>query len=645
MTVTYNDATYTYDDARLTYDGTLPQFDNATVTVQAAFGSAPLDTSPRWQDITEWVRHLNINRGRRSEYVSYGVGRAVITLDNRDRRFDPEYTSSPYYGDLNPMVPIRVQATYGGATYTLFYGFAQGWPTVYAMPNVDAVTRLQVIDLSRILRQIETPVTLYGNYVKSVATANTFYWPLTQPTAGLAYDEINNVPVDVAEYSSVNPTAYESDAAAGDPVMMAARNGNSGVTLAGRAGDPKPFTTGKIKSVAFIVDATCENPDYAGVGADGAIVTFLTATNDGISVAYGSGFLDVYYSNVTDNQYATVNLTQGFTRDRANLVVVEAAAGYITTYVNGVSVNVTALSTGTQTIVALLKSYIRITAKGSIGQVVVSDTVLGNTNMFNNAFGYDGDDTGTRLNRIQQATINIPSLFDIETGDQTVSPYYTEGANLLDVAEQLAIIETGSAYVSKDNKLTFKNRSTMNGTNIVAIFDDENIDTQYSGISVDGHTLDTIVNRVTARYQYGTVTVEDTASIDAYGTAQRNLDARMTDNPTVATQTAQSLLDRSSQPKTRITQLDINVRSDTAQALPVVASLDLTDDVAVRFTPTGVGDPLWRAVTVQGISHTITSDSWETELYLAPGAINTNGALLVLNDDTYGKLDSGNKLG
>jgi len=63
------------------------------------------------------------------------------------------------------------------------------------------------------------------------------------------------------------------------------------------------------------------------------------------------------------------------------------------------------------------------------------------------------------------------------------------------------------------------------------------------------------------------------------------------------------------------------------------------------FTPTGVGDPLWRAVTVQGVRHTITSDSWETELYLAPGAINTNGALLVLNDDTYGKLDSGNKLG
>jgi hypothetical protein len=32
-------------------------------------------------------------------------------------------------------------------------------------------------------------------------------------------------------------------------------------------------------------------------------------------------------------------------------------------------------------------------------------------------------------------------------------------------------------------------------------------------------------------------------------------------------------------------------------------------------------------------------------LYLSPSAVNTNGALLVLDDDTYGKLDDGNKLG
>jgi len=44
------------------------------------------------------------------------------------------------------------------------------------------------------------------------------------------------------------------------------------------------------------------------------------------------------------------------------------------------------------------------------------------------------------------------------------------------------------------------------------------------------------------------------------------------------------------------------------------------------------------------LSHTITLDRWDVSLYLSPGPINTNGPLLVLDDDTYGELDN-NKLG
>jgi len=88
----------------------------------------------------------------------------------------------------------------------------------------------------------------------------------------------------------------------------------------------------------------------------------------------------------------------------------------------------------------------------------------------------------------------------------------------------------------------------------------------------------------------------------------------------------------------------VNVRADTSM-VPTVAALELADDVTVSFTPTGVGDELWRAVRVQGLSHTITLERWDCQLYLAPGPVNTNGPLMLLDDDEYGKLSSGNKLG
>jgi hypothetical protein len=514
------------------------------------------------------------------------------------------------------------------------------------MPNVDAVSRLQLVDLSRVLRQVDAPVTLQKSVVDKYKTSNSFYWPLTNPTAGIIYDEINNVAVDVHEYLSSNPTAYVSDVAAGDTVLMAARVGSLGVTLARVGSDPVPFTQGKLKVAGFVVDSTCFNQEYnGGAGSDGGNVLALTAINDGIYVSYSGSSMTVEYSNITDNVQASYFGTPGYPRERGNFVYVVATSTTLTVYLNGSVLATVAMTAGTQNIVGIVKTFLQIRARGSIGQVYLSDTAIPPTELSDAVFGFSGEDTGTRLNRIQELTINVPSLFDIQTGDQAVSSYFTAGANVLDLADQLAAIEVGDAFVSKENKLTFKNRTSKSTTNIVALFDDERNDTPYSVINVDGHALDTIVNRVVVNYRHGSVTVEDTNSINEYGVSRRSVDALMEDNPEAAEQIASNMLSRFAQPKTRITELGINVRSDTSKALPVVSSLELTDNVAVKLTPVGVGDPLWRAVVVQGISHRITPETWDTQLYLAPGSIDTNGPLLVLNDDTYGKLSSGNKLG
>ena len=163
-------------------------------------------------------------------------------------------------------------------------------------------------------------------------------------------------------------------------------------------------------------------------------------------------------------------------------------------------------------------------------------------------------------------------------------------------------------------------------------------------VEVGANTVGAIRNSVAVGYATDTVIVEDSTSVAAYGRAQEFLDARLIDDPTTAEAIGQVVLDKSKDPRTRVRRLEVNVRSQPSM-VPTVAELELGSDVVVAFTPTNVGAELWRAVRVQGISHRITPDSWTCGLYLAPGPFTANGPLFVLDDDTYGKLDSGNKLG
>jgi hypothetical protein len=76
------------------------------------------------------LRGLNITRGR-FNYVQPGgegferqePGRATITLDNADGRFDPYNAGSPLTGLLIPGRRVQIKATIGGTTYWLFHGW------------------------------------------------------------------------------------------------------------------------------------------------------------------------------------------------------------------------------------------------------------------------------------------------------------------------------------------------------------------------------------------------------------------------------------------------------------------------------------------------------------------------------------------
>lgn len=112
-------------------------------------------------DISTSVRSVTTNRGRRRALERFGTGTATITLDNRDRSFDPTNTASPYYNatvgvtGVVPSIPVVIRATWNGVTYPIFRGFIDSWTFNYSDAGIgDATATISCSDAFKPLSSI-----------------------------------------------------------------------------------------------------------------------------------------------------------------------------------------------------------------------------------------------------------------------------------------------------------------------------------------------------------------------------------------------------------------------------------------------------------------------------------------------------------
>jgi hypothetical protein len=635
---TYDASTVTYDASNLTYQGLPAQFDGVAFAVEMAFGYAPLDVDPSWETVTPYVRDIRIDRGRRSEYIMQSPGVLRLVLDNRDRRFDPDYTSGPYYNQLVPMVPVRVQATYSGTTWTLYRGYVQGWPSAYDTANTDAVAIVEALDGTRLLANLPLRESAYQATV--LDSSPVYYWPLQDGALLTQTDIVQNRQIQFWSAVATDlPTNYRSDYPLDSPNMF------DGVGLIDTDAIAWPQ-----RHIEYWFDASKGNANIA----------FFKSSSNYIRIRpnVASNYVEVSYFDADNNLYLAPGGggTNGYRfaysgwNQFGNRLGVAIVSGACYLFANG-STFLRSLNVGTS---SGATGYDPIRFEGyALSHVVAypeaasfSDALAGMQNRYDVALSaFSGEASSARLDRVLDE-VSWPSEWrQIETGDQPVGAYRPDSLAASRYLPQIDNAEQGALFVNRDGDVELRSRTTTSVANIVGLFDDNGTDLPFADVVVDGNTVDTIYNRIDGRYAYGTVTARDSSSVTAYGEALQQLDLRLIDDPADAQTIVDTRLARTKDPRTRVTRLDIPVRRDTASIVPVVAALDLYDDVAVSFTPTGVGDPLWRAVRVQGIRHTIRLDEWSVSLYLAPSPVGTNGPLLVLDDDTYGKLDSGNKLG
>lgn len=146
--------------------GTGPGFGDVLVLGDLAdgiLGTNVLGTSVvQVVDVSPTVQRISIRRGRDRMFEQYTPGTATVQFQDFTGDWNPDNTSSPYFGKILPMRQVRIHTNYGGNTYYLFTGFITSWDWNWSDQSADyALVTIQLIDAFRML-QLSNITTVAG---------------------------------------------------------------------------------------------------------------------------------------------------------------------------------------------------------------------------------------------------------------------------------------------------------------------------------------------------------------------------------------------------------------------------------------------------------------------------------------------------
>ena len=136
-------------------------------------------------DVSNQVDKLSTKRGRDAQADKFQTGQLSLRIVDQNGDFNPQNTSSPYYGYLDPMRKIQITATWNSVTYPIFSGFITGYTTTTPKFTGDIVyTTITAVDAFRLAQnaQIATVADsgagqLSGTRLNKIL--NQISWPLT----------------------------------------------------------------------------------------------------------------------------------------------------------------------------------------------------------------------------------------------------------------------------------------------------------------------------------------------------------------------------------------------------------------------------------------------------------------------------------
>jgi hypothetical protein len=104
-------------------------------------------------DLTPDVRSISIKRGRNIMRDTYEAGTCTVRVLDPNSYFNPQNTSSPYYGYLTPLRKLRVSATVNGVGYFLFSGYTTDYKYTYPQNQETGYVDIVCSDAFRLMQQ------------------------------------------------------------------------------------------------------------------------------------------------------------------------------------------------------------------------------------------------------------------------------------------------------------------------------------------------------------------------------------------------------------------------------------------------------------------------------------------------------------
>ena len=246
-----------------------------------------------------------------------------------------------------------------------------------------------------------------------------------------------------------------------------------------------------------------------------------------------------------------------------------------------------------------------------------------------------GDLTGTRIGEILDE-ISWPSTSrDFSAGQTTCQADPGTTRDVLTACQTVVDTEFGAFFTKVNGVLRFMDRDAIITAHAQSptVFADTGSDIYYEEVEFD---IDDIVlaNDVTVQRIGGTAqNVTDATSIASF--FQRNVSRTglVADGDTSMLNQAKTILAARKDPQLRIGSIQIDAYQDTSDRVTAALDTELFDPIKVTRTQPG-GGTVTRTLSVQGIEHSISPDSWKTRFQTAERILDG----FILDSATSGKL-------
>lgn len=620
----------------------------------------PLDFSTA-TDVTEYVRSISIDRGRQAEDDEHvQPGTATVVLENRDGRFDPNNTGSPYAPNVLPMKRLRVRATdpSTGTVHDIYTGYVMSWPQQYAEGDSEVLTPVDCVDAFTLLANETLPESAFEHYVH-LGGSPDHYWRLNEPNLeGIeARDTGGAVKLVPGTYEGgAEPGNIDGGLVPNDPDSAAFFPGLVGdqVVIPGReAGVKGGPGNGFTVALVFLTAEDVGNDFFLPVLFFNAGLRVLMQVNA------NPGALRLWMKDA-DGNVTEVNDTSPLNDADEHLIVwrqnpTGASDEGWDLYVDGEFFDHTDL-----TAVPPIDSPTQGLAgpPGSTEEDSFIDVFMQKVAIYDRARPHaeiDGlVDAFNESGRGRGATNRVVFILEVigwpvadrelEDSSSTVTPSPLASRGVLEYLQHIETSEAGLLAINPSGEIRFTGRRALyqqdayNTAQSSWTEDGTGTTLDYELLTLDALSVDDVRNEVRVKREgVSPITVGDSASQQSY--TERSLDKGelMVNSDAQVRGAAEHFLHRHKDPAQRIRSLTIDPTDDDAKWTEVL-SRRLMERVHVKRSPDGGA---WTAIDedahIIGISHEITQRSWETTWRLS--ALDASTTFLLLDDPELGKLD------